>query len=236
MSSYDVHFQIRHIYFDALDRHSYAELEQLNRNEKGYYYEMRVQDLLLNNQIEFDGNPTNYEEWLRHTKTGYDIKVRDPRNGNWITVECKLTLKELYPSWFKRDWLGKSADIIVTNNPLSLSYRDRKMLTRNGKKLFSTMEFVFYLQKLCRGNKYHLNNNEYSFTYGYRTPLPSSVGICNEQLTIRFTRECTKIKVQILRTLFRSHFWIHLWKKIMQKELCCTRFLVRFGVPYADIH
>lgn len=232
MSGYDAHFQIRWIYFDALDRHDYAQLEQLNRNEKGYYYEMRVQDLLHDKGLEFNGNSADYEEWLKHTNTGFDIKMRNPKKGSWTTVECKLILKQLYPSWFLRDWLGRSAEIIVTNNPWAVPYKFRKLLRESGKKMFSTMEFLFYIQKLSNPNKYNLNIVKYSNSTEYDRVSRCSFKLYHYSRIPTLPRKCTKYLVQILESLSKK---LHM-DRDHEREMDCTRFLGRLGVLHADIH
>lgn len=148
---------------DNLNLENRNQFAGMSNNRKGYRYEMKLQNLLSDNKFEYLGNPTDFEEWKKHTKTGYDIIIKNPRDGNWITIECKFILKSIYPSWLLRDWIGRSATIIVTNDPYILSYKQRKMLKENGKKLFSTMEFLFYIQKLANGNKYNLNSRVYSY-------------------------------------------------------------------------
>jgi hypothetical protein len=180
MSISDLEFGPGNSSLSNLYQRNGTEFVNLSRYEKGYRYEMKIQGLLENSKIEFSGNSRNFQEWQKNTNCGYDIKVRNPRDGSLLTVECKFALKTIYHSWFVRDWLSRSANIIVTNNPYSLSYKDRKILREHGKKLFSTMEFLFYIQKLARGNKYYLNSSvnsseEYTNSEGYAGPVECNV-------------------------------------------------------------
>ena len=122
-------------------------LKDCSRLTKGYFYEMSIQNLCSKKNIDSIGNPKQYEEWLRYTNTGYDVKILNAQNS-WIRVECKFTLTPIFHSWFLRDWLSRDSDIIVTNNKYSLSYRDRRILELYGKKLMSTTEFIMYLDRL----------------------------------------------------------------------------------------
>jgi len=134
------------------------EFQGLSRLEKGYEFEMYIQDILGEKRLEYLGNPREWSEWLRYTATGYDIRVYVPSRG-WIKVECKLALKRVYHSWFVRDWLSRRASIIVCNDPWKLSYRDRKELDHRHIKLLTPTQFLCYITKLIHkgGNKYTLN-------------------------------------------------------------------------------
>jgi len=116
-------------------------LKTWNRCYKGYYYEMCIQQLLAKNDIPFLGNPSLYCEWSRHTNTDYDIKVRN------IKIECKLTLTKVYHSWFKRDWISRDCDIIVTNCPYHLSKGDINRLEKKNVVLIQTNNLVSYLKE-----------------------------------------------------------------------------------------
>ena len=72
--------------------------------EKGFLFEMSIQKTLMKYDVSFEGNPSNYEQWKKQTKKGYDLRVK-LKSGIWICVECKFLLdtKKLYLSWFKRD-------------------------------------------------------------------------------------------------------------------------------------
>lgn len=151
------------------------EFTDLNRNEKGFSYEVYVQKLLRANGVEVSGNPIVYREWQNNQVEGYDIRVRLP-NGRELKVECKLLLNRIFPSWFERDWLGREADIYVTNDVYAVPYNCRRRLERNGKKLLSTTEFIMYIQKRVRGNKYGYLNSKISNKYRTKVDRKYSVG------------------------------------------------------------
>ena len=100
-------------------------LKDCSRLEKGYFFELYVQNLLLKFGISFIGNSRCFDTWKRQTNKGYDIKVK-VGEGSWLQVECKFTLKKIYPSWIRRDWLSRDCDIIVCNDPSKLSEQDRE--------------------------------------------------------------------------------------------------------------
>jgi len=133
-----------------------AGFKDLNRLKKGFWYEIFNQALFKINNIDFYGNSHSYQEWLNKQIKGYDFRIRLP-NDKTIKVEAKLTLKPIYHSWFVRDWLSRDADIFVTNDKFTVSYKDRRELEKQHKKLLSTTEFIMYLQKMRGGNKRSLN-------------------------------------------------------------------------------
>jgi hypothetical protein len=137
--------------------------KDMNRQEKGFYYEMHIQRLLKANSVDFSGNSSSYSEWTSNQAKDYDIRINLP-NGKTIKVECKLALKPVFHSWFERDWLSRDADIFVTNDVFTISYDDRKTLEESGKKLLSTTEFVMYIQEMTRDNKYAYLNISYSIS------------------------------------------------------------------------
>jgi len=138
------------------------EFKGLNRYEKGFWYEIFNQALYKINNIDFYGNSPSYQEWLNKQIKGYDFRIRLP-NGKAIKVEAKLTLKPIYHSWFVRDWLSRDADIYVTNDKFAVSYKDRRELEKQHKKLLSTTEFIMYLQKMRDGNKRSLNSTNETY-------------------------------------------------------------------------
>jgi len=134
-----------------------GEFKGLNRYEKGFWYEIFNQTLFKINKIDFYGNSDSYEEWLDKQIKGYDFRIRFP-NGKTIKVEAKLTLNPIYHSWFMRDWLSRDADVYVTNDKFAISYKDRRTLEKQHRKILSTTEFITYLQKIMKGNKRSLNS------------------------------------------------------------------------------
>jgi hypothetical protein len=137
--------------------------KDMNRQEKGFWYEMYTQSLLKANNVDFSGNSNSYSEWTSNQAKDYDIRINLP-NGKTMKVECKLALKPVFHSWFERDWLSRDADVIVTNDIHVIDYEDRKTLEESGKKLLSTTEFVMYIQRIIRGNKYVYLNSSYSIS------------------------------------------------------------------------
>jgi hypothetical protein len=127
--------------------------------QKGFWYEIFNQTLLKINNINFYGNPNSYSEWQNKQLRGFDFRVKFP-NGKTLKVECKLTLKPIYHSWFARDWLRRDADVYVTNDKFAVRYQDRRILEKQCKKLLSTTEFIMYLQKMRDGNKRSLNSTD----------------------------------------------------------------------------
>jgi hypothetical protein len=123
--------------------------ESLTRYEKGYHYEMVIQNIMDEMNIDYEGNSKNPVTWRKSTNTGFDIRIKTPK-GTWLTIECKLCLKPIYSCWVKRDWLSRTADIFVTNNLYCISYKDRREFEKRGKKLMSTTELIIFLERLFR--------------------------------------------------------------------------------------
>ncbi len=123
-----------------------------DRYYKGYYYEMLVQENLASHNIDFNGNPSNFEEWKKTTNTNYDINVK-VNDTVWLTVECKLTLTQVYDSWFYRDWYSRQCDIIVTNDKFHISLNARNILYSKGVVLLETYDLVPFINNLKEGNK-----------------------------------------------------------------------------------
>lgn len=146
---------------DSVPREENKSYGNLNRLEKGYLYEIYIQNSLKRLGIDYTGNSKDYEEWKITTNTGYDIKVKD------IQIECKFTLTKLFHSWIVRDWLSRSANIIVCSNKWNVRQDDRRLLKQYGKKVMDTGEFLWYIVKLHKeGNKpvglniYNSSNNK----------------------------------------------------------------------------
>ena len=72
----------------------FSRLNSCSRLEKGYLFEMYMQMLLEQKNVEYVGNPSNFGKWVKRTNTGHDIKVRTP--SGWIKVECKYITKRIY--------------------------------------------------------------------------------------------------------------------------------------------
>jgi len=134
---------------EALSSYQMGEeiLKDSSRLWKGYLFELYVQNLLLKFGISFIGNSRCFDTWKRQTNKGYDIKVK-VGEGSWLQVECKFTLKKIYPSWIRRDWLSRDCDIIVCNDPSKLSEQDRELLESRGIKLLTPSQFILYVLNL----------------------------------------------------------------------------------------
>jgi len=131
---------------------SLDDLEFLpNRWLKGYTFEMKLLSALIRNGMIFtDYNPTSFQDWIKHNNdhVGYDLEVKI--GDQLVPVEVKYISKPIYDSWLKRDWLTRSAPIIVCNNKWLLTYQQRRMLKAACKKLFSLHEFIWYLYRKNR--------------------------------------------------------------------------------------
>lgn len=139
---------------NSISNPTYKNYALLPRLVKGYFFEMELQDIAGKKGIEYTANPRQFEEYCKHTNTGYDMKVKD-RRGTWIEIEAKFTLVPIAHCWFMRDWLSRSANIFVTNDKYNVSYSDRRTLEQQHRKLLSTTEFAIYLDKLMEdGNHY----------------------------------------------------------------------------------
>ncbi|MEM3447894.1 MAG: hypothetical protein QXP38_03290 [Nitrososphaerota archaeon] len=118
------------------------EFASLSRLKKGYLFEMILQELLKLNGITFKGNPKDFNEWCKKTSWGHDIEIEG------IFVEAKCLLRKLELSWFRRDWLSRSASIFVTNDKSLIPYRAKRMLAERHIKLMTPEELVnFFLKR-----------------------------------------------------------------------------------------
>jgi len=161
------------------------EFDGLTAERKGFWYEIFVQSLLDANNCNYSGNATVFSDWKSNQIAGYDIKLRLP-NGVIKRVECKFTRGHVYPSWVSRDWCSRDAEIYVTNNFHAVPYRQRRALETSGKKLLSTTQFIMYVQKMMKGNKYsylistNYNDNN-TRTEETVTQQPSNIPIHEER-------------------------------------------------------
>jgi hypothetical protein len=120
-------------------------------NFKGWWYEIMDCKPQLNAipNISYEGNPSNYEDWKSdNQKSKYDGVVTLP-NGEIITLEFKRRdCPKVYHSWFMQCWLPREADWIITNNTQCISYKDRRLLEAEDKKLFSLSEAIVEIGRL----------------------------------------------------------------------------------------
>ena len=170
--------------------HDIESMGNIPRYEKGFYFEMNIQTLLDEHNVNYEGNPIFYDEWKRTTRTGYDIKI----TGLNFKVECKYLSKPIYESWFKRDWLSRDADIYVTTDPYFVPHQCRKQLANMGKKLFTPWQFIWYILKLSYGNKCNLN----------MSLLVSCKTVNRLKLDVNARAECVETGLKDIPTKFRQ--------------------------------
>jgi len=135
---------------------AYKDLDSLtgSRLYKGYMFELLIQDLLSKYKVKYKGNSRNYSVYCYNTFHDYDIVLEDYN----VYIECKYLSKPIYLSWFVRDWLSRSASIIVCNDPSLLSYKLKRLLALAGKQLFSVSQFLVYVSRLSRSNMTPVTN------------------------------------------------------------------------------
>jgi RNase P subunit RPR2 len=109
---------------------------------------MLIQRILDYSGTVFVGNPRAYEHWLSFTNRGFDIKVLTRKN-TWIKVECKLLLEPIFQSWFDRDWLGRDADVYVTNDMSMIPTECIDKAHASGRMILTPIELLNYVE----GNK-----------------------------------------------------------------------------------
>lgn len=130
----------------------------LNNLETGFCGESILWKILDSLEVPYKSNPKQYEAWLETTNTGYDLIVY----GKKVEVKFLRKGKRLYPSWFKRDWLSKDCDIIVTSFLSNLSEDEIELAREKGIEIMSYRQFAdwVFLEKLKNeGNKLYLNKN-----------------------------------------------------------------------------
>ena len=75
-----------------------------------------------------------------------------------------MITKPVAPSWIKRDWISRKAEIIVTNNKDLLHEKHYSVLRKSGKKILSVLEFILFIIESFPnnegGNKRNLLNNK----------------------------------------------------------------------------
>lgn len=118
------------------------------RQQKGYKYEMEIQNALERRKIPHVGNPKAMKEWLR--QQGQHIHPPDistPLLG--IKAELKVTDGKVFPSWFKRDWIPRAehSNVFVCSNKWKVCEWGRKWLKEHHIKLFDTWEFLEFIEK-----------------------------------------------------------------------------------------
>ena len=167
--------------------------DSYSRLWKGYTFEMFIQDLLTERGIDFYGNPREWREWLKYTNTGYDLIIIFPFSKRKIKVEIKYLEKKIYPSWFKRDWESRSADIFVTSDKCFIPSKLRHRL-----RIFNVSEFLTWIDNeikkdqsneyfINEGNKFYLNHylnhDNYCLNYHPNNCLNNSNSLSNFQFS-----------------------------------------------------
>jgi hypothetical protein len=94
-----------------------AEKVLTEREFKGYFFEIEVQNLLSNLGSSYEANPVSEYAWK---KENVHHKV-DITLANGLRIECKAIDGKVYLSWFKRDWLPKGSCIYTFKGDLKLS-------------------------------------------------------------------------------------------------------------------
>jgi hypothetical protein len=127
-----------------------TDYSEYSRNFKGYSFEMfcKTVDGDIPN-TSYIGNPTNFSDWLQHhNENSFDATITYP-NGTSEKLEMKYVSDgvKIESSWFNRDWLSRDADIIITNNPSAVKYKDRRKAKSMGKKIMTPSEFLVYASK-----------------------------------------------------------------------------------------
>lgn len=117
---------------------------------KAFIHEKWTSDNLSMLNIKHSGNDTsNYDNWLSsHFKKSYDCYIPELD----LLIDCKYRSyqNDTDPS-IKKHVLSRPVDIILTNDKNNFSYRHRRMIEKDGKKLMNQEEFFMYLQKRLFG-------------------------------------------------------------------------------------
>ena len=93
-----------------------------NRDILGFNFEVRIDKILKNMQINYISNPLqNMALWKRHQGIGSDFKIP---SWNW-EIEAKYSNAKIFPSWIDRDWIPRfkngSFRVTVHNRGMKLS-------------------------------------------------------------------------------------------------------------------
>lgn len=123
-----------------------CDYKTLTNNQKGFKFEMEVQNVLDNLHIDYTGNPNIWNSWIKEqgSSQDYDIKL----DYNNLRIECKYVSVRPYHNSFLRDWYQRDCDIIVTSNKDLVSIQDKELLKSKGVKLLGITELFYYLSKL----------------------------------------------------------------------------------------
>jgi len=120
-------------------------LQLLTKNEEvGYDFEMKVQDTLLDNGIDFMGNPRDKGKWKASIDKGADVYIS--------CIDTELELKYVgSPVWIgsiDHNYIprfgGAQYKIIVTNDLTKFSTKEKEYLKRSGIKIVN-LEYLMPL-------------------------------------------------------------------------------------------
>lgn len=123
---------------------------------KGYSFEVtKVQKLLRENNIPFEGNPSDPRAWKRNIAKGVDIKLPSLD----LEIECKYVTVDVWPSSINYHYIprfsGSKYKVTVTNDLRKFSSKCRDNLKKNGIKLLNPiylMQFIYRLMFKRRAN------------------------------------------------------------------------------------
>jgi len=126
----------------------------LNRDQKGFPFELEVQKGLDSLKVPFLGNPQTFEEWKKNKGKGADIIL------SIAEVECKFLTKKVYPSWILKDYVtrfkfNRKYAIVVVNYKWFIPSNCRKLLYSYHIKVMDKYEFLWFIVDLFKkANKF----------------------------------------------------------------------------------
>jgi hypothetical protein len=128
-----------------------------DREIKGYNFETRVDNILRQSNIVYNGNPLgNTYEWKRRQGKGSDFKIP---YWNW-EMEAKSSNGKVFPSWIIRDWIPRfkknSFKVTIYNETMKLPTKSLELCFNHDIYLVSIdmLGYVLKTEKKRRvGNK-----------------------------------------------------------------------------------
>ena len=196
------------------------EYKDDTRNFKGYWFEIMVckRELASIPNIRYNCNPSAYNDWLQnHSKNSFDAVVTYS-NGTSENLEMKSVSDgvKIQSSWFRRDWLTRDAKIIVTNNPTAISYRDKRIAEKLGKKILSVSEAKVYISnkiyKILHPNQLSSWNSLITNIINNILEFSSKINskIVKLGFKIRFKNCLSGLKSSVKARFSKSQFKLHL--------------------------
>jgi hypothetical protein len=127
------------------------------REIKGYNFEAKVDNILRQSSIIYNGNPlNNVYEWKRRQGKGSDFKIPQ---WNW-EMEAKSSNGKVFPSWIIRDWIPRfkknSFKVTIYNETMKLPSKSLELCFNHDIYLVSIdmLGYVLKTEKKRReGNK-----------------------------------------------------------------------------------